>query len=169
MKICFTEVKRCPELVILLNLQDAITHRIISTPPREGEFCLQILQVPEIPGAWPHRHTASSCCGLGSTRCSVHKAPPVLGGGTRQGDCSRGWWSVGLRVTLQILSTCAWGILPTALPAAMPVPPGSLTPYSAEETTFPLPLHPSSSPLGMHSPDGTVRCLGFPLNKGEGY
>lgn len=31
-KICFTKVKKCPELGIILKLQDAITPRIIPTP-----------------------------------------------------------------------------------------------------------------------------------------
>lgn len=32
MKICFTKLKKCPQLGILLNLQDAITPRVISAP-----------------------------------------------------------------------------------------------------------------------------------------
>lgn len=88
MKICFTKVKKCPELGTVLRLQNAITrsHPYTRKPPQEADLCLQILQVPEIPGAWPHHHTASSRCGLGSTHCSVHKALAALGGGTGKGN-----------------------------------------------------------------------------------
>lgn len=140
MKICFTKVKKCPELGILLTLQDAITPRVIPTPDNLLGKATCAFKSSKSLRSLVLGHTVSSCCGLGSTHCSMHKALPVLVGGTGHGECPKGWWSAGLSVMSQKLSTCVWGILPTALHACTSCHP---TPYLQRRPCFCSPSTPA--------------------------
>lgn len=170
-KICFTKVKNCSVLGIILKLQDAITPRVIPTP----DNTLRNVTVRSDPAGprdpWflvtpshPSRHR-----GLGSTHWSVHKALPALGGGTGQGNVPG---VGGLQGSLLCYKTfehvCgASSNRPPCPHACNPLLPHPLL----DETMFLLLFHPCGSSHSTHSPDGMMQCLGFtfPLNKGECY